>query len=297
MDNLDWNDLRYIVAVARSLSAAAAARELGVSHATVLRRIQALEQGVGTPLFYRRTTGYELTEAGQQLAEVGASIEGAMTRTRRAIDGNTNELAGTVRFTTTDSLAGALMPPVLKRFRDQYPDIKVEMIATNARLDLDRRDADVALRPTRQPPDSWVGTPLGDLKLGLYAAADYVDRRKTRDWRSFDWVVPSGPLSQRPVVQWLNSQVSEDHKVMTADSFIAMRELALEGAGATILPHFMGRHERFVLLDVLPGETSATVWLLTHVNLRHTRRINVFMQHVAEAVRAVLSEDAMPSAR
>ena len=65
-------------------------------------------------------------------------------------------------------------------------------------------------------------------------------------------------------------------------------------APARILPHFMGRHERLVLLDALPGETSAAVWLLTHVNLRHTRRISVFMQHVAEAVRAVLSEDAMP---
>ena len=77
---------------------------------------------------------------------------------------------------------------------------------------------------------------------------------------------------------------------MTADSFVAMHELALEGVGATLLPHFMGRHKRLTLLHALPREMSAAVWLLTHVNLRNTRRIKAFMQHVAEGVRAELED-------
>lgn len=295
MDNLDWNDLRYVVAIARSGSAAAAARLLGVSHATVLRRVATLEEGIGTALFYRQPTGYEPTEAGQQLAEVGASIEAAVTSTRRAIDGQTKDLAGTIRFTTTDSFASELMPPILARFHERYPQIRIEMIATNALLDLDRRDADVALRPTGQPPESWVGTRLSGLDMGLYAATAYIEKQPGDDWRTFHWVFPGGPLSRRAMTQWLNTQVPEERRVMTVDSLVAMRELALEGVGATVLPHHMARDRRLRLLYALPADMSGAVWLLTHANLRQTQRIKVFMRHVADSVRTTLL-DSSPSA-
>ena len=290
MDNLDWNDLRYVLAITRSGSAAAAARLLGVSHATVLRRIAVLEQGIGTALFYRQPTGYEPTEAGQQLAEVGASIEGAVTSTRRAIDGQMNDLAGTIRFTTTDSLACDLMPPILARLHERYPQVMIEMIATNTALDLDRRDADVALRATVEPPDSWVGTQLGKLEMGLYAAPAYLEKQPDDDWRTFDWVVPGGPLSQRPMTQWLKTQVPEARRMMSADSWVTMRQFAAEGACAVLLPHFMGRGLR--LLHALPADMSGALWLLTHVNLRQTQRIKVFMRYVAEAVRATLQSSS-----
>jgi DNA-binding transcriptional LysR family regulator len=288
MDSLDWNDLRYLIAVVRNGSASAAARALGVSHATVLRRLQTLEQGVGTPLFYRLPTGYEPTEAGQQLAEVGASIETTVTKTRRQIDVQTTDLAGTIRFTTTDSLASTVMPTILKHFHKCYPKIKIEMIATSIRLDLDRRDADVVLRPTREPPGSWVGMPLGALELGLYVSTKYLAERRREDWRNFEWIIPGGPLSQRPFSQWLIAQVPEEQRVMTADSFVTMRELALEGVGATVLPHPIGSDERLQLLEGLPPNMSAPLWLLTHANLRQAKRVNAFMQHVSESVRTVL---------
>lgn len=288
MDKLDWNDLRYVVAISRSGSAAGAARLLGVSHTTVLRRILVLEHGIGTPLFYRRPTGYEPTEAGQELTEVGRLIETTVINTRRVIDGQTIDLAGTIRFTTTDSLACALMPPILRSFRERYPAIHVEMIATNARLDLDRRDADVVLRPTGEPPESWVGTRLTGSGFGLYATSAYLNGRQDKNWRTLDWVVPGGLLSLHPIAQWLNAHIPAERRVLTVDSLVAMRELALEGAGATMLPHFMGRDERLRLLESLPPEVSGEMWLLTHVNLRHTRRINVFMEHVAQAVRVTL---------
>ena len=290
MDKLDWNDFRYVVAISHIGSAAAAARLLGVSHTTVLRRIQVLEQGIGTPLFYRLPTGYEPTEAGRQLTEVGNSIETTVLNTRRAIDGRTVDLAGTVRFSTTDSLACVLMPTILASFRGRYPQIHVEMIATNARLDLDRRDADVLLRPTGQPPQSWVGTCFTGMGFGLYAAKAYLNDRHGQDWKTFDWVAPGGPLSQRPLAEWLNARIPAERRVLTVDSLVAMRELAIEGAGATVLPHFMARDDRLQLLESLPPEASGEIWLLTHANLRRTRRINVFMEHVSRAVRAALQD-------
>lgn len=286
MDKLDWNDLRYVVAVARGGSASAAARLLDVSHATVLRRLQALEQGIGAPLFHRRQTGYELTPAGQQLADAGELIETTVVGTQRSIDGQATDLSGVLRFTTTDSLALALMPPILKAFRERYPQIRVEMIASNARLDLDRREADVVLRPTVRPPQSWVGSRLGPLEFGLYAARSYLEGRASEDWRTLHWVIPCGPFAQRPVVQWLAAQVPAERQVLAADSFVAMRALVLEGVGAALLPRFMGDDKRLQTVGPAPQDDPGELWLLTHETLRHTPRINVFMQHVAESIRS-----------
>ena len=290
MDSLDWNDLRYVAAITNVGSAAAAARLLGVSHATVLRRIQAIEHGIGTPLFYRLSTGYEPTPAGQKLAEMSASIESAVIDARRSIDGQTKDLAGPILFTTTDSFACALMPPILKTLRERYPAIEVEMIATNSHLDLDRREADVVLRPTVQPPQSWVGRNLGRLDVGVYAAKAYLDKQKSDDWRTFDWIVPGGPLAQRSMAAWLTNEIRSQQRVITVDSFVAIRELVFEGIGAAVLPHLMGHDKRLRLLHSLPHDISTSLWLLTHTSLSNTRRIKAFMQHVAEAIRARLRD-------
>lgn len=294
MNSLDWNDLRYVTAVAHGKSAAGAARLLGVSNATVLRRLQALEQHIGTPLFYRLPTGYTPTDAGRQLAEMGTSIDSALTDVRRNIDGHSTELKGTVRFTTTDSLASALMPAILLGFRQRYPEIKVDMVVTSSRLDLDRRDADVALRPTVEPPESWVGTKLGNLPMGLYASAVYLEGRRGEDWRHFDWLLPGGSLSQRSPIQWLKSQVPEERCVMTVDSFATLRELVIAGVGATVLPDFAARDERLQLIQALPSHMTGAVWLLTHTNLRDAQRIKAFMRHVAAGVRETLQNGAPP---
>ena len=284
MDGVDWNDLRYVAAVAKHRSAAAAARVLGVSHATVLRRVQALEREVGAVLFDRLATGYEPTIAGQQLALVGASIDRAMTETRRSIDGQTTELSGTIRFTTTDSFGCLLMPSILSTFRRRYPTITVDMVVTNAQLDLDRRDADVALRPTSKPPESWVGMRLLPLDWALYAAAEHMQQQK--DWKQVEWIALSGPGEQSTAGQWMRQHLAPERIVASVDSFIGLRELALLGVGAAVLPCFMGHDRMLCQLHRLPPSTSPDIWLLTHANLRQNRRIRAFMEHVAQCVRA-----------
>lgn len=296
MDNLDWNDLRYVLAVARGRSVAAAARALGVSHATVLRRIHTLEEGVGTPLFYRLATGYEINEAGRRLTEVGDSIEAAVAKARQVIEGQSIEVAGNVRFTTTDSLACTLMPAILHGLHERYPGIKVEMIATNARLDLDRREADVALRPARgKPPESWVGRCLGGVTLGLFAATAYLSacEGSPDDWSSLDWVVPGGVLLPPTASHWMDA-IPASRRVMSANSFTVLRDLAVQCVGATILPLFVGRDSGLRLLHAFPPDSSASLWLLTHANLRRAKRIQLFMSHVAESVQTALRN---PSSR
>ena len=288
MNNLDWNDLRYVVAVARGGSAAAAARALGVSHATVLRRIQALEQGIGTPLFERLSSGYVPTEAGRTLTDMGASIESALADTRRILDGRATELAGNVRFTTTDSLAYFLLPPIVASFRQRYPAIKLEMLVTNTLLDLDKRDADVSLRPSADPPESWVGMRLSRFDFGLYAAPAYLDTRRDVPWTDFDWLLPDGALAAAPASQWLRSQIRAEQAVISVDSFVGLRILAMSGMGATLLPSFMAHAEPgLTLLGRAPRQATNDIWVLTHANLRQSGRVHAFMEHVAQEVRAL----------
>jgi DNA-binding transcriptional LysR family regulator len=298
MDSLDWNDLRYVLAVARSGSAAAAGRALGVSHATVLRRIQALEQGVGTALFDRLSTGYVPTEAGRKLTQVGESIESTLMDTTRVIDGQASQLAGSIRFTTTDSLASCIAPPLLASFSKRYPAIQVEMMITNQRLDLDRREADVTLRPSSNPPETWVGMRLPRFDFGIYAAPAYLDARKDVPWLELDWLLPGGPLAQGGASKWLDAQLGDRVGIAHVDSFVGLRALALAGMGATVLPCFMAiATPGLTLLQVVPPEASVDIWVLTHPHLRQSARIQAFMEHMAEGVRAMRGMLAAPATR
>lgn len=284
MNNVDWNDLRYLVAVSTHGSASAAAKVLGVSHATVLRRIQMLENGVGARLFDRLQTGYMPTEPGKRFLELGEAFERALRGTQREVEGQATDLAGTIRFTTTDSLAYSLMPQILAGFRKRYPAIIVEMRITNARLDLETREADVALRPTRTPPQEWVGRPVARLGIGLYASPAYLQLHAARGAAPHDWLMLEGPLDRGPLSQWMRNRAGNGAIVASADSFVILRQLALKDLGVTVLPSALAAGSDLVLLERLPDEMVADLWLLTHPDLRHMGRIRAFMEHVAQAM-------------
>lgn len=284
--NLDWNDLRYVVAVSRDGSAAAAARALGVSHATVLRRVAAIEQGIGVALFDRLPTGYVPTDIGRTLIEVGESFESVLLDTHRRIEAKTAGLSGAVRFTTTDSLAHCVVPPLLTSFRARYPAIVVELMVTNARLDLDTRAADVTLRPTTQPPESWVGMRLAHNDFALFAAPEFLSKHAGVPWTEYDWLMPAGIAGNNAVSAWLRAQVSADRVVGTADSFLALRQLAASGIGAAPLPMFMAAPD-LVPFKGLPRSATGDLWVLTHPDLRRAARVQAFMDHLADGIRAM----------
>lgn len=287
MNGLDWNDLRYVLAIARAGSAAGASRQLGVSHVTVLRRVQALERSVGTALFTRTAGGYVPTQAGYRFVETAESFERTMTDVKREVEGGMNELAGTVRFTTSDSIAYCLMPPILESFRVQCPAISVEMRITNGYLDLDRREADVALRPTSAPPEQWVGRETARLGSGIYVHASRLQEYQQADWGDgTDWVVPDGVLAQLQLTRWFRSRVGRGRVVASADSFLVLKRLAEQGLGAVVLPRFVAEPSAgLVCLASLPDEQALPLWLLTHQHLSKAGRIRAFTKHVAAALR------------
>lgn len=291
VDKLDWNDLRYVVAVAREGSAAAAARAMGVSHATVMRRISALERAVGQSLFHRLATGYEPTEAGRTLLSAGELTAGAIVEARSMIEGRAAALSGTVQFTTTDSLAGFVVPGLLKSFAQRYPRIHVSMAVTNSALDLDRRDADVSLRASAQPPEHWVGLRAARMAFGVYVSKEALPHGVTTDWRDMDWLFPEGAIKAAPASQWLAQSVAPQRRVAGADSFVALKALARAQLGATLLPHFLAcRDTELQCIHNAPDVASADIWVLTHPTLRHTARVSALMTHLAEGIREMRSD-------
>src|SRR5262245_44529520 len=168
MPRIEWDDLRFVLAVAAEGSLAGAARVLGVNHTTVLRRVNAFEERLGVRLFERLPAGYTLTTEGAELIEAARLMEDTVTSLERRLVGRDRKLAGTIRVTTTDTLAGSILPGILADFRRQHPGIALELATSNMVVSLSKRAADVAIRPAENPPEALVGRRVSSVAFALY---------------------------------------------------------------------------------------------------------------------------------
>ncbi|ONX33914.1 LysR family transcriptional regulator, partial [Burkholderia cenocepacia] len=167
---LSWDDLRLVLAVAQAGSLAGAARRLGISHATVFRRLAAIEAELGVKLFERTRAGYAPTPAGEDAAAAAERIQDEVHGVERRVAGRDVRPSGTVRVTTTDTLLSGLLSPVFAAFRHACPEITLEVSVSNAVFDLSKREADVAIRPSSSPPEVLIGRRVGTIAQAVYAA-------------------------------------------------------------------------------------------------------------------------------
>ncbi len=282
-----WDDLRFALAVADAGSVAAAARRLGVNHTTVLRRIHAFEDLHKFRLFDRLPTGYVLTAEGEQLVAAARTIDDTVATLERRISGQDLKLEGMIRVTTTDTLMQAILPPHLASFRARHPRITIELALTNTRLNLTKRDADIAVRPAGTPPASLTGYSVSDIAFAVYGADSYLKDNPSRDLASHVWLAGDELLANSPVVNWMQSHVPDVPIAFRADSFVALGHAAQAGLGLAALPCCLA--DKMAGLRRLHGpvdELSTGLWLLTHRDLSHAARIRAFMEHMQEALSA-----------
>lgn len=276
---MDWDDCRYFLTVAEAGSLSAAARRLGQSHSTILRRLDKLEAALDTRLFERFQSGYVLTAAGDELLSLLAPVGEGMEETERRMSGRDSELQGTIRVTTTDTLLNTLLLPALAAFRKLHPGIRLQVTVDNSFLNLTRRNADVALRPSNSPPDNLVGRKLGSLKTAPYASKAYLRRardegRQDGDWAAHDWVAPDEALAHLRQARWLREHVPAQQHVVSVDSLLGMVSAVEAGMGAGMLLGLLadGRPELVRLAPPDPA-LDTEVWILTHPDLRRVNRI------------------------
>jgi DNA-binding transcriptional LysR family regulator len=289
MASFEWDDLRYVLAVANAKSLAGAARALGVNHTTVLRRVSAFEKRLGLRLFERLATGYVLTAGGEELIATARHIDDTVTALERTLAGQDLRLSGAVRITTTDTLMGSVLPGILAEFREAYPGIQVEVAVSNLMLNLSKRDADVAIRPAKDPPETLVGRRVAKVAFAIYASRAYIAQHgkiadKISDLRKQQWIAPDDSLAGTSVAQWMRAELPDVDVSLRADSLVAMRQAAQAGLGLAALPCYLGDTSPDLLCVHPPIAAMETaLWILTHDDLRHTARIRAFTEFAANA--------------
>ena len=283
--SLEWNDLIVVLAVAREGSLSGAARTLGVRHSTVFRRLGAIEQKLGVRLFERFRDGYSPTSAGEVAATVAARMAEDVLSLERRLAGQDLRPSGTVRITTTDTV-GALLTRHLSALHAAHPEIGLEIAISNVMANLTRREADIAIRPTPEPPEMLVGRRIANIAHAIYGSPDYLNRSENSDLFAHEWIGLDDALAGTAIGTWLQKNVPQARLACRVDSLPALRDVAAAGLGLALLPCYLGDIApglRRAVRKTLPQPRSA-LWLLTHNDLKRTARIRAVMDFFANAL-------------
>jgi len=286
-NRLPWDDLRLILAVGRAGSLSGAARELGVNHSTVFRRLGVVEDRLGVRLFERFRDGYAPTAAGDTVVALAQRMETEVLAVERMLAGEDLRPSGVVRVTTTETLLGFLTP-IFAAFRAACPEITLEVIASDAFFNLTRRDADVAIRPAAEAPETLVGRRLATIATAIYGSADYlVSHPASDDLCGHDWVEPEESLAHLASARWLEAAVPGARITYRASTLTALLEGAKAGFGLAALPCFLAEPvPRLVRVRPPMPDMETGLWLLTHPALRRTARVRAVLDFVAPAISA-----------
>lgn len=281
-----WDDLRIFLEIARTGSLNGAARALGVNHSTVFRRINAFEDRLGVRLFERLPTGYALTLAGEEMQASASRVEREIDRLDRRISGRDLRLEGTLVVTTTDTIIENFLTPHLAAFRRAYPGIVLELVIDNQNVNLSKRQADVAVRPTRNPPETLVGRKIADIAVAPYAAPKYMKGRAA-DLAGLDWLGVDESLAHLAAAKWFRNTHPDANVILRANSLFGLLHTCEAGMGAALLACFMADPRKGLsrIGEPIPG-AGTMLWLLTHEDLRHTGRVRAFMDFMAASLAA-----------
>ena len=286
---LDWDDLKYFLAVARGGSALSASKALKVNQTTVTRRLEALESVLGLPLFERRQSGYALTPAGEALIERAEAVEKAMGAFAEAAGAQSREVSGSVCVTMQEIYAVTILPPMLRDLHDAHPGLRVELDTADLPRDLGAGEADVALRGVRAMPRDagLVGRRIAADPWTLYCSRDYADRhtrpRTAEDLRQHTIVGGGGEKVWPMYRAWLQRHRLEEAVTLHHSSGTGLLAAVRAGAGLAVLPSFVADRDPELIRVLEPIATDdAELWLLTHQRLRHTPRVRAVMDFLAE---------------
>ena len=279
-------DLEVTLALVRGGTLAAAGERLGIDASTVFRALQRIERGLGRTLFERSRSGYLSTELSTELAEHAERMEVSLEAARSSLEAAPAQASGTVRITTTDTVLHGLVAPALRSLRTVHPLLSFELHTGNELASLTRRDADIAVRATKRPPQHLVGKHIGPIRVALYAAKRG-SARKFADVEAgkADWIAPDDALPEHPSVVWRKRHFPKAAPRYRVNSILSVLELVVLGLGVGIVPLFLADERNDVVRLGEPlDECETELWLLTHPESRHLRRVGAVYSHLAETM-------------
>ncbi|WP_321889879.1 LysR family transcriptional regulator [Paraburkholderia bannensis] len=278
----DWENLRFFVAVAQTGSLSAAARQLKVDHATVGRRLSALEADLEMRLVDRLPRACQLTASGRQIVELAQRMEAeafAIERLARAVQ---SPMHGKVTISVPPVLASNFFATTLGAFSQRHPGIQLAIASEAQRVSLGRREADLAVRLARPDEPRNVTRKLGTMPFALYARRDYAQAAHPAEWA---FIAYEARLADMPHEQWLRAAAGERPIVCEVSDISTQLAVARTGIGVAGLPVFMGDADPALQRLPWSGEAfSRDIWLVVHDDLRHSPPIRAVIDFVAEVV-------------
>lgn len=289
----DWNDLKYLLAVARHQSTTAASRALAVNQSTVQRRLAELERCMGQALVRRHPSGYRLTAFGEQLLPLAREVEHAMVALTQHVEAFQREVSGVVRMTCPEPLMYRLThSTLLDRFRTRYPGLQVEFVMSDKYLDFAKGDVDIALRSGDTEDNALVGRKVGDSLWAVYASPKYMARRgqpdRVEDLEQHDWVGFDDTMPNHRATQWLQQVAPSGHVVARNNSVLGLLYSVKAGVGLAALPTALGDAEPDLVRVLGPIPELARIWrVLTTPELRRTPRVAALFDFLVDEIDAL----------
>lgn len=284
MQQEDWDDLRFVLALGRNRSVAKAAAKLGVNQTTVSRRLAQCERRFGTRLFHRTRGSVALTDAGAKLMAYAERVEREVQEARSKFAGLDEKAAGTVRFTSVPILINQVFVPALPRLLEVHPELQLEMVAEPRELSLTKRETDLAVRlsrPSREAP--VLAQKIGEMTYGVYGAADGAAG-------AGPWIVYDDTMAHLPHAKWLAAQSAGQSAAITVNDAETVVAGVRSGLGRSVLPRSIAERTAGIIRHEAPAPApSREIWLLTHPDQKSLVRINVVADWATATVRQMLA--------
>ncbi|RMG32902.1 MAG: LysR family transcriptional regulator [Gammaproteobacteria bacterium] len=280
---MNWDDLRLFLAVARSGSISSGARQLGLQHSTVSRRMRRFEQDIGARLFDKVPTGYELTAAGEHLLEAAERMEREILSVDGSLAGSDHQPSGPLHVTAIDNMATTVLMPMFVGFSRAFPEVTLHLMVSNSDVSLARREADVAIRMTNTPPETLVGRRAATVSSAVYGSPSYLEALRASGEEP-QWLGVDCCVFHR---SWTRQVCGEQTPQFVVDDTLLTQAALREGMGVSILPCFMGDADPGLarLGDPRP-EWDLGLWILLHPDLKRTARVLAFRDYMTEAIAA-----------
>jgi len=282
---MNWNDVKYFLAIARGGTLSAAAQQLSVNQTTVTRRIQAFEQAMSVQLFHKENGRQVLTDMGKTVFSHAEALELNVLAISHAVSDNDAALSGIVRITAVESLINSLIIPNMPDFHTHFANVTAEFVAENDNLFIERREADIAIRLARPEEGNMIISKLGNVGFSIYRA--HKDRHLTQqaDWQDLPWVTYNASLSHIAEMKWLRENLSNLKVNMTTSSAASLASAIQSGAGVGILPCLLG--DKIDGVERISGPDPLMMreaWLILHKDLVNTPRIRQTANWLKELV-------------
>jgi DNA-binding transcriptional LysR family regulator len=278
---IDWDSLRFFSAFARVGSLAAAARLLGVEHATVARRIAALETSLNMKLVDRRGHAYQLTEDGVRVSEYAAQMESTSFALQRFAEGEESRVEGEVILSAPPAYLGTVVAKRLGTLRSTHPRLRLRLVGAKSTASLARKETDIAIAFSRPQEQNVIAKSLGTLAFFAHASQDYLARH-TPD--AFEFIGYDPSMAESVQQQWLLERL-DGRPISVTSNDLRIQALAAAGhAGVVFLPGFLSREYGLVRVDMNDTPLALPLWLAFHEDLRGSQKIRVVLDFLMEGL-------------